>query len=92
MEANEVGIEMDNVEEGIVEIVAQHDIRWLVMGAAADEYYTEYAPVVILFKANIFIVTITSRTQIEVGVEVVVLCCIILYRGILENFDLSKCM
>ncbi|KAK9914280.1 hypothetical protein M0R45_038066 [Rubus argutus] len=41
VEANEVGIEMDNVEEGIVEIVAQHDVRWLVMGAAADEYYTE---------------------------------------------------
>lgn len=79
---------MDNVEQGIVEIIAQHDIRWLVMGAAADEYYTEYAPVVILFKDKNFIVTITSTTQIEV----VVLCCIILYRGILENFDLSKCM
>lgn len=40
--ANEVWIEMDNVEKGIVEIIAQHDVRWLVMGAAADEYYTEY--------------------------------------------------
>ena len=45
MEANEVWIEMDNVEEGIVELIDRHDIRWLVMGAgraAADEYYTEY--------------------------------------------------
>lgn len=66
MEANEVWIEMDNVEQGIVEIIAQHDIRWLVMGAAADEYYTEYATVVILFKDKNFIVTITSTTQIEV--------------------------
>lgn len=66
MQANEVWIEMDNVEEGIVEIIAQHDIRWLVMGAAADEYYTEYAPVVILFKDKNFIVTIASTTQIEV--------------------------
>ncbi|PRQ60125.1 putative protein kinase RLK-Pelle-RLCK-IXb family [Rosa chinensis] len=41
VQANEVRIEMDNVEEGIVELIARHDIRWLVMGAAADEYYTE---------------------------------------------------
>lgn len=42
MQAYEVCIETDNVEKGIVEIIAQHDVRWLVMGAAADEYYNEY--------------------------------------------------
>ncbi|XP_024928756.3 U-box domain-containing protein 32 isoform X3 [Ziziphus jujuba] len=41
VQANEAWIEMDNVEKGIVEVIAQHDVRWLVMGAAADEYYTE---------------------------------------------------
>ena len=50
MQASEVWIEMDNVEEGIVEMIARHGIRWLVMGAAADELYTEYASVVILSK------------------------------------------
>ncbi|KAM6555824.1 hypothetical protein CsatB_002843 [Cannabis sativa] len=40
-QAYEVWIEADNVEKGIVEIIAQHDIRWLIMGAAADEYYNE---------------------------------------------------
>ncbi|XP_020412535.1 U-box domain-containing protein 32 [Prunus persica] len=41
VQANEVWIEMQNVEEGIVELIARHNIRWLVMGAAADEYYSE---------------------------------------------------
>nr|XP_011470343.1 PREDICTED: U-box domain-containing protein 32 [Fragaria vesca subsp. vesca] len=41
VQASEVWIEMDNVEEGIVEMIARHGIRWLVMGAAADELYTE---------------------------------------------------
>ncbi|KAM1613469.1 hypothetical protein PS2_001970 [Malus domestica] len=41
VEANELWMEMGNVEEGIVEIVARHHIRWLVMGAAADEHYSE---------------------------------------------------
>ncbi|XP_048427122.1 U-box domain-containing protein 32 isoform X1 [Pyrus x bretschneideri] len=41
VEANELWIEMGNIEEGIVEIIARHHIRWLVMGAAADEHYSE---------------------------------------------------
>ncbi|XP_068485036.1 U-box domain-containing protein 33 isoform X3 [Phaseolus vulgaris] len=32
-------IEMDSIEKGIVELVSQHDIRKLVMGAASDKYY-----------------------------------------------------
>ncbi|GMH08978.1 hypothetical protein Nepgr_010818 [Nepenthes gracilis] len=38
--ADKVWIEMDNIEEGIVKIISQHGIRWLVMGAAADQHYT----------------------------------------------------
>lgn len=33
---------MDNVEQGIVELVAQRGIRRLVMGAAADKQYSKY--------------------------------------------------
>lgn len=33
---------MDNIEKGIVELIARYNIRWLVMGAAADKYYSEY--------------------------------------------------
>lgn len=29
-------IEMDNVENGIIELIALHNIKWLVMGAASD--------------------------------------------------------
>lgn len=35
---------MDNTEKGIVKLIAQHNIRWLVMGAAADKYYSKYEP------------------------------------------------
>ncbi|KAG5004981.1 hypothetical protein AAZX31_10G221100 [Glycine max] len=31
-------IEMDDIEKGITKAIAQHNIRWLVMGAAADRY------------------------------------------------------
>ncbi|VVB09626.1 unnamed protein product [Arabis nemorensis] len=29
-----------NIEEGIVELVARHNIKWLVMGAASDKHYS----------------------------------------------------
>lgn len=35
-------IENESVEKGVVEIIARHDVRWLVMGAAADKYYSKY--------------------------------------------------
>ncbi|XP_022738777.1 U-box domain-containing protein 32 [Durio zibethinus] len=41
VQADTVWIEMDSVEKGIVEIIALHSIRWLVMGAAADKYYSK---------------------------------------------------
>uniref|UniRef100_A0A803M0A7 RING-type E3 ubiquitin transferase n=1 Tax=Chenopodium quinoa TaxID=63459 RepID=A0A803M0A7_CHEQI len=34
-------IEMETVEDGIVKMIAQHGIKWLVMGAAADKNYTK---------------------------------------------------
>ncbi|KAJ7969926.1 U-box domain-containing protein kinase family protein [Quillaja saponaria] len=40
VQANKVWIEMDNIEKGIVEIIVQHNIRWLVMGAAEDNYHS----------------------------------------------------
>jgi tetrahydromethanopterin S-methyltransferase subunit A len=42
VEADKVWIEMDNVEKGIVDIIARHNIRWLVMGGAAEKYYSKY--------------------------------------------------
>ncbi|XP_044506228.1 U-box domain-containing protein 32 isoform X3 [Mangifera indica] len=34
-------IERDSVENGIVEVIEQYNIRWLVMGAAADKHYSK---------------------------------------------------
>ncbi|XP_052193096.1 U-box domain-containing protein 33 isoform X2 [Diospyros lotus] len=34
-------IEMDSIEKGIVELISQHGIRMLVMGAAADKHYSK---------------------------------------------------
>uniref|UniRef100_A0A2N9IHR4 RING-type E3 ubiquitin transferase n=1 Tax=Fagus sylvatica TaxID=28930 RepID=A0A2N9IHR4_FAGSY len=41
VEADKVWIEMDNIEQGIVEIIARHNISWLVMGGAAGKYYSK---------------------------------------------------
>ncbi|XP_021765087.1 U-box domain-containing protein 33-like isoform X1 [Chenopodium quinoa] len=39
--ADRMWIEMETVEDGIVKMIAQHGIKWLVMGAAADKNYTK---------------------------------------------------
>lgn len=65
VEANELWIEMGNVEEGIVEIIARHHIRWLVMGAAADEHYSEYASAIILLRIICFLVMLLYRCRIH---------------------------
>lgn len=39
--AEKVHIEMDSIEKGIVELIRQHGIRKLVMGAAADKQYSK---------------------------------------------------
>ncbi|PQQ17296.1 hypothetical protein Pyn_08764 [Prunus yedoensis var. nudiflora] len=38
--AEKLHIEMDCIEKGIVELISQHGIRKLVMGAAADKYHS----------------------------------------------------
>jgi len=39
--AEELHIEMDSIEKGIVELISQRGIRMLVMGAAADKHYSK---------------------------------------------------
>lgn len=39
--ADRMWIEMEHVEDGIVKMIAQHGIKWLVMGAAAEKYYRQ---------------------------------------------------
>ncbi|KAK7394760.1 hypothetical protein VNO78_15298 [Psophocarpus tetragonolobus] len=38
--AEKVHIEMDSIEKGILELISQHGIQKLVMGAASDKYYS----------------------------------------------------
>ncbi|KAM7491604.1 hypothetical protein LguiA_034525 [Lonicera macranthoides] len=40
VQAGKVWIENENIEKGIVQIIVQHRIRWLVMGAAAEKHYS----------------------------------------------------
>ncbi|KAL6333902.1 hypothetical protein AAG906_039314 [Vitis piasezkii] len=44
--AYKLWIEMENIEKGIVEIIAQKNIKWLVMGDAADKYYSKIMKIV----------------------------------------------
>ncbi|KAI9182081.1 hypothetical protein LWI28_021851 [Acer negundo] len=41
MYAEKLHVEMDDIGEGIVELVYQHSIKKLVVGAAADKHYSE---------------------------------------------------
>ncbi|XP_027153740.1 U-box domain-containing protein 32-like isoform X2 [Coffea eugenioides] len=36
-----IWIEMSNIEQGILHIISHHGVKWLVMGAAAEKYYSE---------------------------------------------------
>ncbi|XP_045788296.1 U-box domain-containing protein 33-like isoform X1 [Trifolium pratense] len=38
--ANKLHIEMDCIEKGIIELISQHNIQNLVMGAASDKYHS----------------------------------------------------
>ncbi|EXB30880.1 U-box domain-containing protein 33 [Morus notabilis] len=40
VQAEKLFIEKDCIEKGIIELISQHNIRKLVMGAAADKYYS----------------------------------------------------
>lgn len=42
VQVQKLHFEMDSIEKGIVELVSQHGIRKLVMGAAADKHYKRY--------------------------------------------------
>lgn len=42
VQAEKLVIERDDIEKGIVELVIQHGITNLVMGAAADKHYSKY--------------------------------------------------
>ena len=42
--AEKLCIEKDDIGKGIVELMYQHAIKKLVMGAAADRHYSEYIP------------------------------------------------
>ncbi|XP_010241879.1 PREDICTED: U-box domain-containing protein 33-like isoform X2 [Nelumbo nucifera] len=41
VQAEKLDIEMDSIEQGIVELIAQHGNKKLVMGAAADKHYSK---------------------------------------------------
>ncbi|XP_016505847.2 U-box domain-containing protein 32 [Nicotiana tabacum] len=41
IQGGKVWLEMNNVEKGIIHIIEQHKIQWLVMGAAAETHYSK---------------------------------------------------
>ncbi|KAL3524291.1 hypothetical protein ACH5RR_017125 [Cinchona calisaya] len=41
IQPGKIWIEMRNVEEGIVHVVSEHGVKWLVMGAAAEKSYSK---------------------------------------------------
>lgn len=41
IQGGKVWLEINNVERGIIHIIEEHKIRWLVMGAAAETHYSK---------------------------------------------------
>lgn len=41
IQGGKVWLEINNVEKGIIQIIEEHKIQWLVMGAAADTHYSK---------------------------------------------------
>ncbi|KAI9086579.1 hypothetical protein K1719_031440 [Acacia pycnantha] len=41
VEANKILIKMDSIEKGILHAIAEHNIKWLVMGASGDIYRSD---------------------------------------------------
>lgn len=42
VQAEKRHIELDDVAKGIVELIREHNIKQLVMGAAADKHFSVY--------------------------------------------------
>lgn len=55
---------MDSIEKGIVELIRQHGIRELVMGAAADKHYSRYKPLRNCFDVLNHVVNLVFCTSI----------------------------
>lgn len=68
MRAEKLEIEMDNIEKGIVELIARHEIKKLVMGAAADKHYWKYESDKQFFFVFTTIITIIARITIVISV------------------------
>lgn len=43
MQVEKLVIEADDIGQGLLQLISQHRITNLVMGAAADKHYTKYA-------------------------------------------------
>ncbi|XP_031108988.1 U-box domain-containing protein 32 isoform X2 [Ipomoea triloba] len=41
IQGDKMWLEMNDVEKGIVQVIREQNIRWLVMGAAAEKYYSK---------------------------------------------------
>ncbi|KAI3959665.1 hypothetical protein MKW92_017797 [Papaver armeniacum] len=71
-------IEMDNIERGIVELITRHDIKWLVMGAAADKHYWKKMAMLRSKKA----IFVCKQAQVSCHIWFVCKGCLILTREV----------
>ncbi|MCL7039152.1 hypothetical protein MKW94_002154, partial [Papaver nudicaule] len=71
-------IEMDNIEKGIVDLITRHDIKWLVMGAAADKHYWKKMAILRSKKA----IFVCKHAQVSCHIWFVCKGCLILTREV----------
>ncbi|XP_011092453.1 U-box domain-containing protein 33 [Sesamum indicum] len=79
VQAEKVCIEMDSIEKGIVQLISKHGVKWLVMGAAANKFYSRKMK------------ELKSKKAIHVRVEAPSFCHIsFIWRGNLVHTRESK--
>ncbi|KAI3974962.1 hypothetical protein MKX01_005073 [Papaver californicum] len=71
-------IEMDNIEKGIVELITRYDIKWLVMGAAADKHYWKKMAMLRSKKA----IFVCKHAQVSCHIWFICKGCLILTREV----------
>lgn len=71
VQAEKFVIERDDIEKGIVELITQHGITNLVMGAAADKHYSKYGPHKNYYLSIIIINVLTTKQNCRKDLRIV---------------------
>ncbi|KAL8515004.1 hypothetical protein ACS0TY_013914 [Phlomoides rotata] len=71
--AEKLWIEINSIEKGIVQLISEHGIKWLGMGAAANKSYSRYIAKYFCLATNRYLLSNTSHRVMHHGYNSIVL-------------------